>query len=417
MMRIMISLALVLFCSFCAISLAAEEVLTWEDCVREAQNNHPDLISAEEEIRQVEADKRISRSPMLPQITSEAEGKKSETARQEETDTFSYGISGRQLLFDGFKTSADVRAASERITAEEYTYAVVSSTIRLNLKTAFSDLLRAQELISLTEKIAERRRQNLDLVQLRYEAGREHRGSLLTAQANLAEAEFEMAQAKRNLSVAQRKLSKELGRDKNFSIRVTGSFDIIELSREQPDFESLAETTPFLKELIARKEAARLDLKSAESDFFPQVFLKGSFGETASDWPPRDDEWSTGVTISLPLFEGGSRIAQTAKNRSLLRQARANERSGRDSVFMTLEETWASLQDGIERVTVEKKFLDAALERAKIASAQYSSGLVTFDNWIIIEDNLVIAGKSFLNAQADLLIAEAEWIQAKGGLL
>jgi len=34
---------------------------------------------------------------------------------------------------------------------------------------------------------------------------------------------------------------------------------------------------------------------------------------------------------------------------------------------------------------------------------------------VIIEDNLVSAKKEFLNAGADLLIAEAQWIKAKGG--
>ncbi|MDD4202596.1 MAG: TolC family protein, partial [Candidatus Omnitrophica bacterium] len=40
-----------------------------------------------------------------------------------------------------------------------------------------------------------------------------------------------------------------------------------------------------------------------------------------------------------------------------------------------------------------------------------------FDDWIIIEDNLVNAEKSFLDAQASMLIAEAYWIQAIGGTL
>ncbi|MBA7676181.1 hypothetical protein ES703_84422 [subsurface metagenome] len=100
-----------------------------------------------------------------------------------------------------------------------------------------------------------------------------------------------------------------------------------------------------------------------------------------------------------------------------MNQTQADERSGRDSVILTLEETWTELQDAIDKVQVKKKFLKAAEERAKIAQTQYSSGLITFNDWIIIEDNLVSTKKSFLDAQADALIAEANWIQAKGGTL
>ena len=395
----------------------AEETLTWEDCVREALKNNPDLISGKEQVKQAEADKDITSSAILPQVTSEVSGTRSKTESQTETDTYSYRVTGNQLLFDGFKTASDVDAASETVVAQRYNYDVRSSNIRLNLRKAFTSFLRAQELISLTEEIAKRRRQNVELVQLRYEAGREHRGALLTAEADLAEAAFEVAQAKRNLSVAHRELSKELGRKKLFPMKVEGTFDIKEVSRDKPDFESLADTTPFLKELIAQKEATRLGLKSAKADFFPQVYLNASFGETASDWPPRDNDWSAGLTLSFPIFEGGSRIARVAKAKSQLKQLQADERSGRDGVILTLEETWRTLQDAIDSVSVRKKFLEAARERAKIASAQYSTGLITFDDWIIIENNLVIAKKAHLNAQANLLVAEANWFQAQGGTL
>ena len=63
---------------------------------------------------------------------------------------------------------------------------------------------------------------------------------------------------------------------------------------------------------------------------------------------------------------------------------------------------------------VQRKFLQAAQERAKIAQAQYASGLVSFNEWIIIENELVNAQKSFLNVETTALIAQANWAQAKG---
>lgn len=397
--------------------LRTEDMLTWEDCVKEAVKNNPDLIAEKENLIQAKADKSIAVSDLLPQISSSASGKTSRASTGVTTDTYSYSITGSQLLFDGFKTPYDIASASEDLKSTLYSYEVTSSNIRLSLRVAFTELLKAQELLGITKDIASRREKSLKLVQLRYEAGREHRGSLLTAQANLAQAEFEVSQAERNITLAQRRLIKEMGWSDFIPVKIKGDFDIVEMNRQKPDLESLADNTPFLKDLIAKKDAARFDLKSSRADFFPQVYLDSSAGKTASKWPPNRDTWSVGLSVSLPIFEGGSRIAQVNKAKSVYKEAQADEISGRDSVILTLEESWKDLQDTIDEIEVKRKFFEAAEERAKITVAQYETGLTSFDDWIIIEDNLVSAKKAYLNAQADMMIAEAYWIQAIGGTL
>ena len=71
----------------------------------------------------------------------------------------------------------------------------------------------------------------------------------------------------------------------------------------------------------------------------------------------------------------------------------------------------------MESLKVQKEMLVAAQERADIAETQYSTGFIAFDNWIIIENDLVKAKKTYLESQANALYAEAEWIQAKGETL
>ena len=412
----LLTISLFLLC-FVGNSAIAEEILSWQECLKEAKEHHPDLIAEEEKLNQAKANKAIAKSGFLPQISSQLSGKTTKTATADKADTYAYSVTGQQLIFDGFKTVHDIDVASENIKSAQYDYEVTSSNVRLRLRTAFVELLKAEELLTITEDIAKRRKKNVELVQLRYEAGREHKGALLTAQANLAQAEFEVSQAKRNISLTQRQLNKELGRRQLSPVRVKGDFKIKYSNQERPDFERLAKSNPFLLELAAAKEAARFSLKSAQADFFPEVYANASAGKTDSHWPPRNDKWSAGVTLSLPIFEGGSRIAKVSKTRAAFNQTRADERSGRDSVILTLEETWKESQDAIDKVEVQQKFLEAAEERARITQAQYSTGLISFDNWTIIEDDLVNAKKSFLDVQANASVTEATWIQAKGGTL
>ena len=409
---------LIMLCLFLSHhSVFAEDKITWRKCVQVAKENNPDLISATEQINQARADRNIDLSAMLPQIDAQATGTRSKSANRNRTDTYSYGITGRQLLFDGFKTASEITGDLKAIESKEYNYAVSSSNVRLDLRSSFAALMRAQNLVLITKEIADRRKQNLELVRLRYESGRENKGSLLAAEADVAQAEFEIAQAQRSVTLSQRELSNALGFASVNLWEAEGEFILQDNYSIKPDLELLTELVPFLRDLIAKKEAARYNVNSKEADFLPKVYLNGSLGKTDDSWVPRNEEWSAGFSVTLPLLEGGSRIAEVWKARSQLEQARAAERSGRDSVLVTLEQSWKDLQDAIANVSVQNKFLDAALERAKITRQQYAIGLASFNDWIIIEDNLVSARKSYLNAQADMLVAEAYWIQAIGGTL
>ena len=240
---------------------------------------------------------------------------------------------------------------------------------------------------------------------------------MLTAEANLAQALFEAAQAKRDVELAQRQLTKEMGRKIFKPISVKGDFTVQDPAKVKPDFEIIALKNPSLLNLTAQKNAAAFSLKSTYGNFFPTLNGQAGADKAGNHWSPQGDEWNLGLTLSLPIFEGGLRTAQVAQARATLNQLTENERSKKDSVVVGLEQTWVSLQDSIETVDVQDKQLVAAEERSKIAEAEYATGFITYDNWTIIEDNLVTAKIQFLNSQANALLAEANWIQAKGETL
>lgn len=403
------------FCS--AFAAHAGEMLRWQECVAEAVRKHPDLVSAQEQIDQAGATRTAARGLLFPQVSGFVNQASSKSETTIAAEAYSYGFTLQQLLYDGFKTSYDVAAASENIRTAQYSYSAISADVRSRLRAAFVELLRAQELSAISERIAQRRRQNVELVRLRYQAGREHKGSLLTAEADAAQAEFNVAQAGRNIELAQRRLSRELGRPAFRPLRAMGDFTVAADVRESPDFEGMAKNNPLVQQRASRREAARFGLRSAEAGYFPQVFANASAGRAATAWPPDTNEWTAGLSLTLPLLDGGIRKAEVARAGSALKQAEADERSGHDGVQVTLAETWTRLRDAVERVQVQQKFLEAAEARAAIARAQYSNGLISFDTWTIIENDLVQADQTLLDARADALIAEANWIRAQGGTL
>jgi len=397
--------------------LRAEEALNWEDCVKETAKNHPDLIAAEETVKQSEASKKITASTLYPQVNGNLSGStsRSDTGTSKSVgDSYTYGVTGTQLLFDGRKTINNVKAASENINAAKQSYRFTSATVRFRLRSAFVSLLKAQESLRITQEIFDIRRKNLEVVTLWYESGREHKGSLLTAEADLAQASYQISQAKRSVEVAQRDLIKEMGRTQFAPLEVKGEFEVTDAAKQKPDFEALAKSNPSLLQIIAQKNAADFNLRSAYGNFSPTLNGSAGANKAGSRWTPGNDQWNLGLTLSMPIFEGGLRFAQVSQAKALLNQLRENERSTRDSAVLSLEQTWAALEDAIENVQVQKKSLTANEERSKIADAEYSLGFLTFDNWTIIQDNLVSAKQSLLNAEANALFAEAAWIEAKG---
>lgn len=393
-------------------------VMSWNDCVKEATKNNPELAASREVINQAKAQKWVAVSPQLPQISGEASTSKTDTfGGGNARDNNTYSARGEQLLFDGFKTYNEFKSAEQDIDASLHSFTSTSASIHYNLRKAFAELLAAQELVPITAGIITRRQQNLDMLKLRYESGREHQGALLLAEADLAQAEYDHRKAGRDVSAAQYALRKELGWQDDNPIRVKGTFALHTDLKGTPDLRKIAKGHPDVGRVASERGAASYDYKAAKSEFFPTLSVNAEAGRVQVGGFNNDHGWSVGVGASLPIFEGGRRIANTDKAKAKLVETALNETNTFDTVLSDLESAWQGLKDAAEYYNVQKKYLEAQEVRAKIARAQYANGLLIFDNWIIIEDNYVRSQKTYVAAEADMMIAEANWKRARGEAL
>ncbi|MCU0666710.1 MAG: TolC family protein [Candidatus Omnitrophica bacterium] len=424
-MSLRIYFCLIILFSIFIPSLFAQDSLSWQDCIREAKKNNPELIYAFEGVNQKEAAKGISASGLYPQVDASFNAS---TARTKTTnssglttkatkDSYSYGLSATQLVFDGFKTVDNLKEAAENIKSARENYRFASSSVRLGLRSGFVGLLKAQELVTVIEEILKIRRDNLELITLRYYSGLEHRGALLTAEANLMQAQADLASAKRDMQFAQINLSRQMGRAEFKPFKVTGDFSVTENTDTPPDFQGILKKHPSVLEAQSQVNAASFNLRSTYSQFYPQVSATAGANRSGEHLPAKDKVWELGLGIDLPIFEGGLRSAQVAQAKALYNQAQANQRSVSDQAFVNLQQAWVNLLDALDTVNVKLKLLNASLERSKIAEAQYSTGFIGFNDWIIIQNDLVSAKKSYLQAQADALSSQASWVNAKGETL
>lgn len=397
----------------------ADAALTWDECAASAAVSNPDIVSAKEKLEQTASAAGVTRSVLLPQISANASGTRSSgrgTAGNAASGAYAYSIEGKQLIFDGLKSVYDYKASLAAVDSAKLDYALASAAVRSSLRAAFAGLLQSQRSLELAREIESVRARDLELVRVKYEAGSEHRGAYLTAQADHAQALADIRSAERALSLAQRRLCSLMGRPEG-AISAAGELSASARYDEPPSFTALAREHPAVRKARVGREAARCELYSSRLSNSPDIYGTGSWGRQGETVSSMRSEWSVGVAASMPLFEGGASYYAMKKASAKLRQTEADERSTLSATSVSIESAWNALRDSISDAAVKADYLKAETEREKIASAQYSIGRMSFDDWTVIESGYVRAKQSLLSAEAALLTAEAAWIQSIGGTL
>ena len=396
----------------------AENPLTLEDCLAESAENNPDLVASRLAVQKAKYDYQASYSDMLPQVSANAGSGRSSAESGEDgstttRDSASYGVSASQSLYTGGRNRAAVDQGSANLQAAQADLGARRSTLTYDVRKAFAQLLFAQEQIDLTRTILKRRQDNLDLIQLRYEGGRENKGALLLTQASARDAEYGVAQAERFLRVAQRQLARVLGRDDSELIRISGTLEAGRAAAAA-DFEVLAADTPTHRRAIAQLRGARAGLDSAKSQYFPELSANASAGRSDEDWMPRQDEWFLGVSLSFPFFQGGKNVMNVRGAGAELQRVEANLRATDAELVLVLQQALADYADAVDRTEVQSAYLKAGEVRAEIARSQYSSGMLSFEDWDRIENDLIGSQKDDLAGRRDAVLAEANWDKAQG---
>jgi outer membrane protein TolC len=394
----------------------------WSDCVKEASASNQRLQSARQAVDKETFNKKSADSVYLPTVSASAGSSLGKNQENTLGDSSSVDVSASQLIYDWGRSKSQTQKASALVESAKVKYQLASATVRYRLRNAYIGVLKAQELVDISSKIVDRRQKSARLIKLRYEAGREHKGSLLTSEAKQMQAELQLKKAQRDLEIARYTMAIELGRDPVAPVTwndlaVRGEMTINIDYSVAPDFYGILKDVPDLKELLIQSQLAKYELESAKSEFYPSIKVNAGTDDSSGDWPDFMYSWRAGVSMSIPLFEGGRNKAKYDSAKIGLLIAGHDEFNGRNDLASAIRRKWSSLQDALDRMHLAKQFYEAARERARISQVQYASGIVNYDNWIIIEDEYINSEQSMLDANAGAMSSEADWINVKGGTL
>ena len=394
--------------------------LTWEMCVHEAANTNPALRASRENSLNQEAQYKGSFSNFYPQLSVSANGTDTHTTNHEgsfasHTDTQHYSgqFSAQQMIFDGFKTGGKVAQSSANYRVALMSEAIEKSTVHYALKSAFAQMLYAQELQQLSEHIATARKSEAQQVELKYDGGQEDKGSYLLTAANYRNALYGVSQAQRNLKVSQRQLAQIMGRITVTDIQVTGVLKT-KTPVKEPDYVALAAGSPTLLQSEMTVEAAKSGITLARSEFWPTLTADATMTKDGKTLLPRKDSWQAGLTVSLPLFDGGQNYFDVRAATAKYRQSLASRQNTNDQIVYNLEQSYNALLNAIELVEVNRQLLIANSTRAEITEAKYANGLASFQDYDQIQNSLINQQKAELQSRRDAVLAEAGWELAQG---
>lgn len=396
----------------------AAKPMTWTESLRLTALNSPELKAARATVASSEAQVKSVTGSYFPTLALKAGYEHIDTTlaasrAQSYSDGYNTVLEGKEVLFNGFADQSRIDQERANLKAAEANLAIIRARISADLKTSFEGLVYAKQSLDRADDVIKRRKANLSLVQLRFEGGRENKGSVMLSEAYLRQAELERLQALGAIESATAALAKTMGVEPD---SIGGTLGEVPLAPPplKVNFTELATLSPAHWQAIEQEQSARSAVGIARGRLLPYLELTGSIGKIDSAWFPQNDQWKVALGLTIPLFNGGGDYYGLQSANASFTAASANRETADRQLLVTLKQTHSAYVEAVSKEKVDQAFLAAARTRADIGRGKYNNGLLSFEEWDGIENDLINREKNMLASQRDRVSAEAAWEQAQG---
>jgi len=429
---------------------SAERHLTLESAIDSALANNADLAAAEFELLSGGQDVVRARAVLLPQIDASVLG----TIIDEDRAAASLGsaaerelsgsVDGTQLIFSEVawaNLSIQKRLQEARVAERDRVRLdIVESTA-----SAYLALLRARTLERIEKDNLRRTRSHLQLARVRLSVGTAGQSEVYRWESELATGQKRVIDANARRNLAEMSLNRLLQRplESSFTIAETDLQNPL-LPTSDPRFarylsnpgvfrqfrqlvsEDAMQHSPELRQLDANVSAQRRALTSSKRAFIsPTIGLSGNltrlFNESgagadfSSPFPefgaPADNtDWSIGLKATLPLFDGGSRVADMRQARESLRRLEMERRSLAEQVEQRVRGALHQFGASYAGIRLSQEAADAAGKNLELASEAYSRGAVSILDLLDAQNAALVSDQGAADAVYDCL---SDWIDVE----
>lgn len=418
--------------------------LTLKRAVDTALKSNVDLSVQKEEVAGSLSESRQAFSIMMPQVSASYNYNRIDSDRARASMGFqpryrsSAGVSVEQMIFD------DPLISSYRASDLNYQKALFEDqAVRLDVVETVANnyvqLLLTKALYRIEVDNLKLTQHHLQLAKMRRDAGAAGPSEVLRWEAQEAMQKSSAIDAEAIIGQARITLNQSLGVDQHTrwdqeEIELSDdAFYFLEgtlekLVTNEAELFSLREffiqeafnNSPSLKAVDSLIQAQQIVLDQKKRRFFtPSVFATFSYdrifkeeftgpriedqfegaGIPASAFPSQDkNEWVLGVTVSLPLFEGGGRFHDVGKAAADLRKLESARERARQLIEQRVQTILYGMESSYPAIQLRRLSADRARKNLNLIRESYAKGAVSILDLLDGQNEAYVAGQSAVMA-------------------
>jgi len=294
--------------------------------------------------------------------------------------------------------------------------AVTGNAVMQSLKIAS---LRAQ--IATVEAILDQDRENLELVQVAFDAGSVSRVDIVSANSQLASDATLLPPLRQELSLARHALAIVLGQPPANATLPDFDLSQLELPRQLPVSlpSELAHRRPDILAAEAQLHAATAAVGVADANLYPHINLTAATGQQVTDLGHLFDRASNVLSLTgalvAPLLDGGTLRAEQRAAVDAMRASAANYEQTVLVAFGQVADSLQALDHGAEELDAQAQAQDAARDNVDLTRKSYNEGNVGVLQVLDAERLYQQARLGFVRARAQRYMDTVTLFLALGG--
>lgn len=369
-----------------------------------ASEHNPEFNAQRADLRRAELMWKSKFSGYLPTLSLSA----AENNAINESQQDSVKLKAELNIFNGLKNKAEIDIEKLNVEASRETLRLTNAEVTKKIKDSYFEYLYAAELNELLKTIVKRRKNQEEMIFLRFKGGREDQGSYLQAKAKYQNAVYEFDKSARSIQANLETLALIVGVGTR-EIKITNDSlkRFIQHREYIGDLDSSTRETPTYKIKELELQISDKQISAADSQFYPQLNVAGTLGKAGNRIDQiNEDVWTTSLTLTLPIFSGGERYFNSKSQRVNKVIKQFNLQGSYNSIKKSLIGYYQAYFDAYEAINIRAEFLSASKMRSEVATSQYRSGLLNYTNWDLVQSELIENEKSTLSSYKTLLNEE-----------
>ena len=295
----------------------------------------------------------------------------------------------RLSLYNGGRDTLTLGSARAGVAASRASQEVLKHTITQQMVNAWYDTLSSRKFMEIARESVKTVTSQLDAMTIRFKGGSVLKSDLLSLKVRLAEAEERLLASENRLKLSRAALFVLMGMEPDSDAQL--SHDAPFSPWLPPDYangiaRALASRHE-IKGVEARIAQANHAVKKARSGHLPTVNLMAKLyaDDDGLSHDANRANWSVGLRMDLPIFEGFSVTANTHRATAAKRELERMHQKTLLQIRLEVKNAYLRYEEAVKRHQVAMKAVSMGEESLALVKNQYQGGSATITRYLEAE--------------------------------